>query len=229
MPRKPSAIVIISAHWEESDKVHITAKQNPSLYFDYYGFPPHTYKLTYPAPGDPQLADKIKNLISSSGIPATLDTTRDWDHGVFVPLLLMYPEADIPIVQVSLLSSLDPATHIKIGNALKTLRNDDVLIVGSGFATHNMRAMTSGSSQSIIPWVTWLTGTLTSKDLTNEEKEKKLINWAVAPSARFSHPREEHLIPLHVAFGASKNGNAELIYNFTIEDIGMSFASYKFS
>jgi len=226
VPRKPSAIVVISAHWEEKGIAHITAKPNPKLYFDYYGFPPETYQLTYPAPGDTQLASKIHNLLSSAGIPSKLDPSRDWDHGVFVPLILMYPEADVPIVQVSLLDSLDPNAHIKIGEALKSLRYEDVLIFGSGFATHNMRAIRGAEKKSIVPWINWLTETVTN-DATKEEKKKKLINWSDAPGARYAHPREEHLIPLHVAFGSS-DGKAELIYNFMNEDLATSFASYKF-
>jgi len=225
VPRKPSAIVVLSAHWEEQGTVHITAKPNPKLYFDYYGFPPHTYQLIYPAPGDPKLAEKIHGLLSAAGISSVLDHSRDWDHGVFVPLMLMYPEADIPIVQVSLLSNLSPENHIKIGVALKSLRDNDVLIFGSGFATHNMR---SGGRQSIVPWVNWLTDTVTNKHTSYEEKQKRLENWSTAPGGRNAHPREEHLLPLHVAFGSS-NGNAELIYNFMLDDIGMSFASYRFS
>jgi len=227
MPRKPTAIVVISAHWENQKTVRITSKSKSNLYFDYFGFPPETYKLTYPAPSNPELSNKIHNLLSAAGISSTLDHDRDWDHGVFVPLILMYPDADIPIIQVSLLSSLDPSVHIKIGDALKSLRNDDVFIFGSGFATHNMGAIRRGvKKQSIVPWINWLTETLT-KTTTKEEKEKQLINWSIAPGARFAHPREEHLLPLHVVFGSS-DGNAELIYNYMNDDNALSFASFKF-
>jgi len=226
LPRKPTAIVVISAHWEEST-VHITAKPNPGLYFDYYGFPDHTYELEYPAPGDAKLAQQIHTLLSNAGISATLNNNRDWDHGVFVPFILLFPDADVPIVQISLLKSLNPQTHIKIGKVLSTLRKQDVLIVGSGFATHNLRAL-GGTRESIVPWITWLVDTLTNAQASNEEKEKSLINWKSAPGATFAHPREEHLIPLHVAFGAA-NGKVELIYNHMNVPHALSFASFKFT
>jgi len=221
--QKPSAIVIFSAHWEEQT-VHILSKPKPDLYFDYYGFPDNTYLLKYPAPGDPELSSRIKTLLEGgANIPVQLDGNRDWDHGVFVPLLLMFPEADIPIVQVSLLSSLNPETHIKIGAALESLRQENILFIGSGFATHNM----NGSKQSVVPWLEWLTDTVTNKEYTKEQKTQKLINWASAPEARYAHPREEHLLPLHIVFGAS-SGGATQILDFTDISSTMSFASYKF-
>jgi len=222
LTQKPSSIVIFSAHWEEKT-VHILSKPKPSLYFDYYGFPDHTYLLKYPAPGDSHLSERVKTLLEGASIPVQLDTNRDWDHGVFVPLLLMFPEADIPIVQVSLLSSLNPETHIKLGAALEPLRNENILFIGSGFATHNLGG---GSKQSIVPWNEWLTDKVTNKDYTKEQKAQGLINWATAPAARYAHPREEHLIPLHIIFGAS-SGSATQILDFVDIPSTMSFANYR--
>jgi len=228
VPHKPAALVVFSAHWEEKSTVHITAKPNPGLYFDYYGFPDHTYKLQYPAPGDSKLAERISGLLESTGIKTTLDNERDWDHGVFVPLLLMFPNADIPIVQVSLLSSLDPEKHIQIGAALAPLRKENILFIGSGFATHNLSAIWKTSNNpSVAPWMNWLTDTITGTNYNHEEKKQKLINWTSAPGARFAHPREEHLIPLHMVFGAT-SGSATQILDFVDYTSAMSFANYKF-
>ncbi|MFZ2312269.1 MAG: class III extradiol ring-cleavage dioxygenase, partial [Methylobacter sp.] len=135
---KPSAILVISAHWEES-KPTITSGASPSLIYDYYGFPKESYEIEYPAPGSPELANKIFNLLTRSGIEAKLDDQRGFDHGLFVPLKLMYPEANIPCVQLSLVNSLQPEEHIRIGKALSDLRKDNVLVIGSGFSFHNLK------------------------------------------------------------------------------------------
>eukprot|EP01126_Amoeba_proteus_P060231 TRINITY_DN7942_c0_g1_i1.p1 TRINITY_DN7942_c0_g1~~TRINITY_DN7942_c0_g1_i1.p1 ORF type:complete len:281 (-),score=44.55 TRINITY_DN7942_c0_g1_i1:148-990(-) len=229
VPKKPKSIIIVSAHWEETS-VHITSNPAPNLYFDYYGFPRDTYSLQYPAKCDVDLAIKLQSKFSSAGIPAVLDPSRDWDHGVFVPLLLMFPEANIPLVQISLKSTLSAEDHIKIGKVLgdPVIRKDSI-IIGSGFATHNLRVIFQGSRKSLIPWVGWLTRTITSPDLTKEEREKLLINWTSAPDARYFHPREEHLLPLHVCLGASSGGQNEEIYDFVMDDVGVAFSSYKFS
>lgn len=131
---QPSAIVVISAHWEESN-VTITSGENPSLVYDYYGFPDEAYRIQYPVPGSPSLANKIQKLLHQSGISARLDSRRGFDHGLFVPLKIMFPAAEIPCIQLSLVNSLDPATHIKIGKALAELRKDNVLVIGSGFSS----------------------------------------------------------------------------------------------
>ncbi|MGZ8881699.1 MAG: DODA-type extradiol aromatic ring-opening family dioxygenase, partial [Methylosarcina sp.] len=136
---RPSAIVLISAHWEENIAT-ITSGPSPSLIYDYYGFPEETYRIQYPAPGSPGLADKIFRLLQQSGISTRLDDQRGFDHGLFVPLKIMFPRVDIPCVQLSLVNNLDPATHIGIGKALAELRKDKVLIIGSGFSFHNLKA-----------------------------------------------------------------------------------------
>ena len=141
---KPSSIIIISAHWEENE-VKMTSGEKPSLTYDYYGFPEETYKISYPVPGNPELADKIKNLLNAKHINSKLDTERGFDHGVFIPLKIMYPEASIPCVQISLLNNLDPKKHIEIGKALTSLMNENVLILGSGMSFHNLKIFLSGS------------------------------------------------------------------------------------
>lgn len=206
LPR-PKAILVISAHWEESI-AHISSASTPEMIFDYYGFPPESYEFRYPAPGDVQLAERIEQLLRDKHIPVTLDMQRGYDHGTFVPLLLAYPQATIPVVQLSLLHSLDPAAHILLGNAVASLRQENVLIMGSGMSFHNMRAFFSPSpsvQERSEHFDNWLNETLTSTSLDYTQKAQRLSEWAKAPEARFCHPREEHLLPLHVCFGAAKD------------------------
>lgn len=203
---KPSAIILISAHWEE-DVVTITSGKSPGLFYDYYGFPQEAYQIKYPAPGNPTLADKIYHILQENGIKTQLDEKRGFDHGLFVPLKIMFPEANIPCVQISLLKNLDPQAHIDIGKALSGLRKEHVLIIGSGFTFHNMRGFfTPGPESTDLKneaFEDWLIDTCTNGDLSPEERETLLIHWSEAPSARYCHPREEHLLPLHVCYGFS--------------------------
>lgn len=201
----PSAILMISAHWEETE-VNITSGSQPELFFDYYGFPPETYQIKYPAPGHPELAGKIEKLVANAGFGTKLDAQRGFDHGMFVPLKLIYPEANIPCVQLSLIRGLDPKQHIELGKSLMELRKQKVLIIGSGMSFHNMRAlMTPQNSidEHARDFDEWLANTCTSDKLTILEREKRLVDWEAAPNARYCHPREEHLLPLHVCFGAA--------------------------
>lgn len=208
LPR-PTAILVVTAHWEE-EVVSITYSPAPGMMYDYYGFPPESYEFKYPAPGDQPLAKQIQQLLQDQNIDARLDNHRAFDHGTFVPLMLMYPAADIPVVQLSLLSSLDPAAHIAIGKALTPLREQGVLIIGSGMSFHNMRAFFSndpsikGKSEIFDDW---LAETLTESNLTPQDREQRLCTWAFAPQGRFCHPREEHLLPLHVCWGAASKGS----------------------
>jgi 4,5-DOPA dioxygenase extradiol len=215
---KPAAILLISAHWEE-DVPTITSGASPALIYDYYGFPKEAYAIKYPAPGAPALAQQVFNLLKSAGIEARLDDKRGFDHGLFVPLKMMYPAADIPCVQLSLVNSLQAAQHIQIGKALAALRNDNVLIIGSGFSFHNMRAFfapASAETQALnSAFEHWLTDTCASQQLTEAAREQRLIDWARAPGARFCHPREEHLLPLHVCYGVA-GAAAKQVYEFEI-------------
>ena len=219
---KPSSIIIISAHWEENE-VKITSGEKPSLIYDYYGFPEETYKISYPVPGNPELADKIKNLLNAKNINPKLDTERGFDHGVFIPLKIMYPDASIPCVQISLLNNLDPKKHIEIGKALTSLMDENILILGSGMSFHNLKILLSSSESTESDNVKnkefddWLVDVFTGDKLKNIEREKKMIEWTKAPSARISHPREEHLIPLHVCYGV-KYEKADLVFNDSIID-----------
>ena len=214
---KPSSIIVISAHWEE-DEVNITRGEKPSLIYDYYGFPEESYKITYPAPGNSKLANKIKNLLKAKDINSKLNPERGFDHGVFIPLKIMYPDASITCVQISLLKNLDPKKHIEMGKALSSLMNENILILGSGMSFHNLKILLSGSERADSDnaknkeFDDWLVNVCAGDKLNNVEKEKALIEWIKAPSARFCHPREEHLIPLHVCYGI-KNKKADLVFN----------------
>lgn len=212
---KPSAILVISAHWEE-DLPTITSGETPALIYDYYGFPDESYEIQYPAPGSPDIATKIHTLLNEHGIDAALDDQRGFDHGMFVPLKIMYPNANIPCVQLSLLKSLDPERHIQMGQALSALRNDNILILGSGFSFHNLRAMMTAEPGQIDPgneaFEQWLVETCTDSSINESERVKKLSQWEQAPSARYCHPREEHLLPLHVCYGFGQSA-AKLVFN----------------
>lgn len=205
---KPSAIVLISAHWEE-EQATVTSGTNPALLYDYSGFPQESYEIKYPAPGKPTLAREICNLLGKKGRQAVLNEKRGFDHGLFVPLKIMYPDADIPCVQLSLLKNLDPDEHIELGKALTGLQEENILIIGSGFSFHNMRAFFSPSTEAIDSmnesFEQWLIETCSSPVLNENEREERLINWERAPAARFCHPREEHLLPLHVCYGVAQS------------------------
>jgi len=189
---KPSAIIIISAHWEESIAT-ITSGESPSLIYDYYGFPKASYDLKYPCQGKPLLANQIHNLLEKSGIPSAVDAIRGFDHGLFVPLTIMYPDADIPCVQLSLMNNLNAAEHIKMGQALQELDYDNLLIIGSGFSFHNMRAFftaeTSESKKLNESFENWLLTILSSPDIDEEQRKQSLINWENASGEILSSPR----------------------------------------
>lgn len=211
---KPSAILVISAHWEE-DKVTITSGKTPSLIYDYSGFPDKAYEIKYPALGNPELAEKIFNLLQNHGVEARLDNNHGFDHGLFIPLKIMFPDANIPCVQLSLLNNLDPKAHIQIGKALSALRNENVLIIGSGFTFHNMNAFSQrmgATDERNEEFEHWLIDTCTSDEITVNEREQKLVAWTDAPFARYCHPREEHLLPLHVCYGFCSSA-AKLVFD----------------
>jgi len=204
---EPEAIVVISAHWEEP-VVSITAHKNPPMLYDYNGFPPESYQFSYPAPGRPRLASRVQTILETAGIEARLDYERGFDHGLFVPLMLMYPAADIPCIQISLSNSLDAAFHIELGRALAPLKKENLLILGSGFSFHNMQVMSSNEGgpgdEKNRQFEDWLAQTCSDPDLDLNERELRLVEWDRAPAARYCHPREEHLLPLLVCFGVAR-------------------------
>lgn len=205
--KKPSAIIVISAHWEEQTAT-VTATPQPSLIYDYYGFPEESYTIEYPCRGDSLLAEQVYLSLTNAGIKARLDKQRGLDHGVFVPLKIMFPEADIPCIQVSLVQGLDPCEHIQIGKALSAIQYDELLVIGSGFSFHNMQEffapVTADSVKMNEAFEQWLVETCSTSNLTEQERTNRFEKWYDAPWARYCHPREEHLLPLHVCYGVSQ-------------------------
>jgi aromatic ring-opening dioxygenase catalytic subunit (LigB family) len=200
LPRTPTALLVVSAHWEARVPT-VIASPAPPLLFDYYGFPNHTYELTWPAPGAPDLAARVGQLLAAAGIESGLETKRGFDHGVFVPLKVAYPEAQIPTVQLSLQEGLDPTRHLAIGRALMPLREEGVLIVGSGMSYHDMRGLMTGTGREDSERFDHWLAAVVEEEAT--ARDAKLAEWTKAPAARASHPREEHLLPLMVVAGAA--------------------------
>lgn len=202
---EPRAILVISAHWEEPITT-VSSHSSPSMVYDYYGFAAESYQIDYPAPGSPQLASKIEELLKVSGIKVKQDKLRGFDHGTFVPLKLMYPNANIPVVQVSLTTDLDAEFQINLGQCLAELTKDNIMIIGSGLSFHNLNVMMSNGPDVLEKsqlFDRWLNQVILNEKLPWRDKAKQLIDWQKAPHARFAHPREEHLLPLHVCFGAA--------------------------
>lgn len=221
LPERPRAIVLVSGHWLERD-FSLTGHRRPPLIYDYQGFPPHTYALTYPAPGDPALAEQVKQRLEQAGMAARIDSERGYDHGVFIPLKLIYPGADIPVIQLSLRNDLEPAAHLEAGRALAALREQGVLIVGSGMSFHNMRGYGDPRFTPIsAEFDDWLTAAVESAPA---QREALLRDWARAPHARLCHPPggEEHLIPLLVAAGAGADSDGRKTYSERIMETTIS-------
>lgn len=218
----PRALLVISAHWEEAVPTVMTSARPPMLY-DYYGFPPESYKITWPAPGQPELASRVRNLLENAGFQTAEDAQRGFDHGTFVPLKLAYPAADMPTVQLSLKRGLDPAEHIALGRAIAPLREEGVLIVGSGMSYHNLRAFGPAGRAPSATFDAWLGETIT---LDATARADRLVRWAAAPAARQAHPREEHLLPLMVIAGAAGSDAGQIAYNGTL--LGLKLSAYHF-
>ena len=223
---RPKALLIISAHWEEADFT-IQTKDAPGLFFDYYGFPPHTYELTWPARGSNELAKRVQDLAAAAGITVKGDAQRDFDHGVFIPMLMAWPDADIPTLQVSLKAGLDPEAHIALGRALAPLRDEGVLIIGSGMSYHNLRRLMQRDTEGSVRHVShdfdaWLQDTLNGD-------RGQLKAWESAPNARACHPREEHLIPLMVAAGAAGDDPMRVTYHEdSLGPTGTAISAFQF-
>lgn len=212
LPQPPSAILLVSGHWL-GPRFNVTSGARPSLIYDYNGFPPHTYELTYPAPGSPALASQVMQMLAEAGIDTAADPERGFDHGVFIPLKLMFPQADVPVVQLSLRNDLDPLAHLQAGRALAPLREQGVLIVGSGMSFHNMRGY--GDPRFTAPSETfddWLTAAVAAPP---EQRWTALQDWASAPAARLCHPpqAEEHLLPLMLAAGAAEGSTGRKVFS----------------
>jgi aromatic ring-opening dioxygenase catalytic subunit (LigB family) len=217
LPERPKAILVVSGHWEET-QFTVGSGERPELIFDYYGFPEHTYRLAFDAPGSPALAKRVRELLGEAGFPTAEDPARGWDHGVFVPLKLVTPDTDIPVVQLSLRQDLDPAAHLAAGRALAPLRDEGVLIVGSGMSWHNMRGFSPAFTEKSAAFDAWLAEAASDPG----RREEALRRWDEAPHAREAHPREEHLAPLFVAAGAAAGEPARVAFRDQVMDVVVS-------
>lgn len=223
---KPQAILMVSAHWVTQGPFQVMTAPQPSMLYDYYGFPAQTYEVTYPASGSPTLAARVQQLLAGAGLPVTPDPERGFDHGAFVPAHVMYPDADVPMVQLSIDQGYDPELHLSLGRALAPLRDEGVLIVGSGLSYHNLRQIYGGGSVASAEFDAWLQQVLLKAPAA--ERARHLQQWASAPSARLAHPREDHLIPLMVAVGAAEGEAATCVYHEAQAFAGITASSFRF-
>lgn len=220
---EPKALLVVSAHWEEAVPT-VMSGPAPSMLYDYYGFPPESYAIQWPAPGSPGLAGRVRALLAGAGFETAEDRERGFDHGVFVPLKLAFPDAGVPTVQLSLIHNLDPGRHIALGRALQPLRHEGVLIIGSGMTFHNLRAFGDPKSVPVSEaFDAWLRDAATRPQA---ERDARLTDWASAPSARLAHPREEHLLPLMVVAGAAGADAGHVTYNGSV--MGARLSAYQF-
>ncbi|OXR29832.1 dioxygenase [Pseudomonas umsongensis] len=221
---RPDAIVIVSAHWE-SDELLVGGNPQPDTWHDFGGFPRALFEVQYPAPGNPDLAAQVVNLLQANALPARIDSTRPFDHGVWVPLSLMYPQADIPIVQVSLPTRGGPALQARVGKALSGLREQGVLLIGSGSITHNLRELDwHAGPESVQPWAKVFRDWMIDKLAANDEAALHDYR-RQAPNAVRNHPSDEHLLPLYFARGAG--GPFSIAHQgFTLGALGMDI--YRF-
>ena len=223
LPARPKAILMISGHWED-DSFAVMSSPRPPMVYDYTGFPKETYDVTYPAPGAPDLAARAAGLIAAAGLPARLDDKQGYDHGCFVPAFVMYPDADMPLFQISLRHGYDPAEHFALGRALAPLRDDGVLIIGSGLSYHNLALFGPGAKVPSEAFDTWLAETMAADPA---DRSDRLLHWLEAPHARTCHAKEDHFVPLFAALGAAESEAATMVYHDTGLFGGVTASSYR--
>ena len=221
----PRAVLSISGHWE-APVVTAMATAQPGMVYDYFGFPEHTYRIRYPARGAPDVAQRIAELLQGAGIASAQDAERGYDHGTFAPLAVMYPQAEVPVLQLSLKHGYSPAEHLAVGRALAPLRDEGVLILGSGLSFHNLRLRGPAAAAPSKAFDDWLHTTLERS--TPDERTARLLRWDSAPSARIAHPQEDHLLPLMVALGAAENEAATTAYHEVMAGTGWTVSSWRF-
>ena len=227
LPRKPEAILIVSGHWEESEFAVMAAAAPPMIY-DYGGFPEELYHIRYPAPGSPRLAQRAQSLIQQTGLPARLNAERGFDHGTYSLLAVTHPRADVPVFQVSLRADYDPAAHLRLGRALAPLRDEGVLIIGSGSSYHNLRRFFGPRArrEDAAQFDTWLRETVVES--APARRSQRLLEWERAPAARDAHPQEDHLVPLHVVAGAAEEEPGRIVYSQDDFLGTIALSSYRF-
>ena len=222
----PRAVLMISGHWE-ADGFLLSSSARPPMVFDYRGFPEHTYRIRYDAPGEPALARTVEKLLEQGGLKSGLDPARGYDHGTFTIMQTIYPEADIPLIQLSIDQNYDPAEHLRAGELLAPLRDQGILIIGSGLSYHDLRSFRTGTgAQASSTFDHWLNDTLANTP--PDERRDRLLHWSQAPAARAAHPQEDHLIPLMVAAGAARNEPATRIYHQPDFMGAITVSSYRF-
>jgi aromatic ring-opening dioxygenase catalytic subunit (LigB family) len=222
-PRRPRALLVVSAHWESPT---LTVNTGAAPRMDYRGFPDVVRRLSFPAPGDPELAAEVRALLGHAGLRCDESRQQEYDHGTFIPLMVAYPEADVPVVQLSLRRGLDPAEHLAIGRALAPLREQGVYLIGSGNSYHNLRALFDPNQRmrdASEQFDRWLAEVVAAPAA---ERTRSLERWTDAPMARDCHPREEHLLPLMVAAGAA--GNDAGTVTWTGSMIGFRISAHQF-
>jgi aromatic ring-opening dioxygenase catalytic subunit (LigB family) len=220
----PRAVLVVTAHWIERGFI-VSGHKTPPMIYDFGGFPPHTYHVKYPAPGLPELALEVEARLKEAGFITRVDLERGFDHGTYTPLVPMYPQADIPVVQLSIDRRFDPETHLKVGQALAGFRQKGVLILGSGLSFHNLSTF---GPQALAPsraFDRWLQETMV---MPPQERWDRLCRWSTAPSARQAHPREDHLLPLMVAVGAAWDEKARVVYHQDSFMGGWCVSSFRF-
>ncbi|MBS1848357.1 MAG: dioxygenase [Actinobacteria bacterium] len=222
----PRAVLAVSGHWE-TPEFTVQTHPNPPMLYDYGGFPEFAYHIEYPAPGSPEVAARVTELLDEAGIANGTDPARGFDHGVFAPLYVMYPDADVPVLQLSIRHGYDPVAHLAVGRALAPLRDEGVLILGSGFSFHNLRAMNAAGAGPSRDFDGWLNDAVVGH--RGADRSRRLIDWASAPGARMSHPAADHLIPLMVAAGAAEDDAATRVYrDDNVMGAGIHSSSFAF-
>jgi aromatic ring-opening dioxygenase catalytic subunit (LigB family) len=216
---------MLSAHWE-APAFTVQTHPHPPMLYDYGGFPDFTYRIQYPAPGAPDVARRVRELLAAAGIDSREDAARGFDHGMFAPMAVAWPKADMPVLQLSLKGGLDPAQHLALGRALAPLRDEGILIVGSGLSYHNLRAFGPAAREPSAAFDGWLESTLAIADAA--ARAATLAAWERAPAARLAHPREEHLLPLMVALGAAEHEAATRVYHERDFFGGITVSSFRF-
>ena len=223
LPERPKAILMISGHWED-DAFAVMTSASPPMVYDYSGFPPETFQVQYKAPGAPDLARKAADLIAAAGLPVRLDAKQGFDHGCFVPAFIMYPDASMPVFQVSLRHGYNPAEHLALGRALAPLRDEGVLILGSGLSYHNLRLFGPGAKVPSEAFDAWLATVMAEPPVS---RTAALMNWETAPYARTCHAQEDHFAPIWAVLGAAEQENATMVYHDTNIFGGVTASSYQ--